>query len=109
MSSSGVSRISGNDGAQDDQKPEDGEEQKDEGKQGEDGEPKNEEKPEESEGKPEDEEKKEEPTSPAEQAQEDPEAQRIEDILRALEDTDDNFQMRKALKNAPRRYIQKDW
>lgn len=39
----------------------------------------------------------------------DPEMRRIEDILRALEETDDNFQMRKALQNMPGRYIEKDW
>lgn len=37
------------------------------------------------------------------------EMQRVEDILRALEDSDDNFQMRKALENTPGRYIEKDW
>lgn len=34
---------------------------------------------------------------------------RLEDILEALEATDDNFQMRKALENMPGRYIEKDW
>lgn len=34
---------------------------------------------------------------------------RLEDILKALEQTDDNFQMRKALENIPGRYIEKDW
>ena len=37
------------------------------------------------------------------------EMRRVEDILRALERSDDNFQMRKALENAPGRYIEKDW
>lgn len=41
----------------------------------------------------------------------DPKAQRAEDVLRALEQTDDNFQMRKALQHIPRQryYIEKDW
>lgn len=39
----------------------------------------------------------------------DPEMKRIDDILRALEESDDNFQMRKALENTPGRYIEKDW
>lgn len=39
----------------------------------------------------------------------DAEGQRIEAILEALEQTDDNFQMRKALENTPGRYIEKDW
>ena len=44
-------------------------------------------------------------------AREDPKAQRVEDVLRALEQTDDNFQMRKALQHIPRQryYIEKDW
>jgi hypothetical protein len=29
--------------------------------------------------------------------------------LRALEETDDNFQMKKALEDMPKRYIEKDW
>jgi Ca-activated chloride channel family protein len=41
--------------------------------------------------------------------EQDPEAQRIEAILEALEQTDSNFQMRKALENTPGRYIEKDW
>lgn len=45
---------------------------------------------------------------PPEGAQ-DAEMQRVEDILRALEDSDNNFQMRKALENTPGRYIEKDW
>lgn len=39
----------------------------------------------------------------------DPELGRIEDLLEALEQTDDNFQMRKALENVPGRFIEKDW
>jgi len=39
----------------------------------------------------------------------DAEVQRIEDILQALEESDDNFQMRKALENTPSRNIEKDW
>ena len=39
----------------------------------------------------------------------DPQMKRIDDILRALEESDDNFQMRKALENTPGRYIEKDW
>lgn len=39
----------------------------------------------------------------------DPQMRRIDDILRALEESDDNFQMRKALENTPGRYIEKDW
>jgi hypothetical protein len=35
--------------------------------------------------------------------------QRIDDILKALESSDDNFQMRKALKEQPNRFIDKDW
>lgn len=46
---------------------------------------------------------------PTEKKSEDPELRRIEDILRALEQTDDNFQMRKALQREPGRYIEKDW
>ena len=34
---------------------------------------------------------------------------RLQDILDALEATDDNFQMRKALQNMPGRFIEKDW
>lgn len=45
----------------------------------------------------------------AQKAQKDPEMKRIKDVLRALEETDDNFQMRKALENTPGRYIEKDW
>lgn len=37
------------------------------------------------------------------------EMQRIDDILNALEASDDNFQLRKALKEQPNRYIDKDW
>ena len=46
------------------------------------------------------------------EAQGDPtdvEMQRIDDILKALESSDDNFQMRKALKEQPNRFIDKDW
>ncbi len=39
----------------------------------------------------------------------DAEMQRIDDILKALESSDDNFQMRKALKEQPNRFIDKDW
>jgi Ca-activated chloride channel family protein len=39
----------------------------------------------------------------------DVEMQRIDDILKALESSDDNFQMRKALKEQPNRFIDKDW
>ena len=46
--------------------------------------------------------------NPAEEA-EDPNEQRIGDILRALEETDDNFQMKKALQDRPDRFIDKDW
>ena len=46
---------------------------------------------------------------PPEQMEEAKRMQRVEDILRALEDNDDNFQMRKALENAPGRYIEKNW
>ena len=35
--------------------------------------------------------------------------QRVEDMLRALEDQDDNFQLRKALEHTPNQYIEKDW
>lgn len=42
-------------------------------------------------------------------AEKDAEMQRIDEILKALESTDDNFQMRKALKELPNRYIDKDW
>lgn len=38
-----------------------------------------------------------------------PEERSMADILRALEDSDDNFQMKKALENMPRRHIEKDW
>lgn len=38
-----------------------------------------------------------------------PEERHTEDILRALEESDDNFQMKKALENMPRRHIEKDW
>lgn len=38
-----------------------------------------------------------------------PEERRMDDILRALEESDDNFQMKKALENMPRRHIEKDW
>lgn len=47
--------------------------------------------------------------SPGEPERADPEARRIDDMLRALEESDDNFQMRKALENTPGRYIDKDW
>jgi len=40
---------------------------------------------------------------------EDPEMERMEDILQALEDNDHNFQMKKALENMPNRYIERDW
>lgn len=51
---------------------------------------------------------------PAQDAQprdtsEDPEMQRIDDILEALENSDHNFQMKKALENVPNRYIERDW
>ncbi len=46
--------------------------------------------------------------NPAEET-EDPNQQRIGDILRALEETDDNFQMKKALQDRPDRFIDKDW
>ena len=39
----------------------------------------------------------------------DPEMQRIDDILEALEQSDDNFQMRKALEKIPGRHIERDW
>ncbi len=52
----------------------------------------------------EDEEGKGKPMNP-----QDAEVQRIEDILQALEESDDNFQMRKALENTPSRHIEKDW
>ncbi len=45
----------------------------------------------------------------AKPADKDPKKRRINDILRALEQTDDNFQMKKALQNMPKRYIEKDW
>lgn len=38
-----------------------------------------------------------------------PEERHMDDILRALEESDDNFQMKKALENMPRRHIEKDW
>ncbi len=44
---------------------------------------------------------------PSEQA--DAEMGRIEELLNALEQTDDNFQMRKALENMPPQFIEKDW
>ena len=44
-----------------------------------------------------------------EPGEEEVEARRVEDILRALEQSDDNFQMRKALEHMPGRYIDKDW
>ena len=56
-----------------------------------------------------------EPDSEEEQRQaaqsgpEEVQMERIEDLLEALEQTDDNFQMRKALENMPGRYIEKDW
>lgn len=52
-----------------------------------------------------------EPNSPtnANTPGEEVELQRIDDILKALETTDDNFQMRKALKELPNRFIDKDW
>lgn len=39
----------------------------------------------------------------------DPDDRRMNEILRALEQNDDNFQMKKALENMPRRHIEKDW
>jgi Ca-activated chloride channel family protein len=38
-----------------------------------------------------------------------PKEQRMEDILRALEENDSNFQMRKALEDMPERDIERDW
>ncbi len=94
---------------------EDGENQDEsEGKDGEDGEQE-----EKDESDPEGEEDTPEPPEQSEDESEkdgtaptpaqDAEMQRVEDILRALEDSDDNFQMRKALENTPGRYIEKDW
>lgn len=40
---------------------------------------------------------------------EDPEMDRVEDILKSLEETDHNFQMKKALENMPNLYIERDW
>lgn len=45
---------------------------------------------------------------PGEETRE-PGEKRIEDILRALEESDDNFQMKKALEKVPGRFIEKDW
>ncbi len=50
-----------------------------------------------------------EPESGEEAGEMSPEMRRVEDILRALEESDDNFQMRKALEQTPGRYIDKDW
>lgn len=41
--------------------------------------------------------------------QEEPADSQLQDILQALEATDDNFQMRKALENLPSMYNEKDW
>ncbi|MFU8804539.1 MAG: tetratricopeptide repeat protein, partial [Bradymonadaceae bacterium] len=35
--------------------------------------------------------------------------QHIDDILKALEESDDNFQLKKSLENMPKRYLDKDW
>lgn len=48
------------------------------------------------------------PTDPKKE-KEDPKLQRIQDLLKALEQTDDNFQLKKALENVQERYIEKDW
>lgn len=56
-----------------------------------------------------------EPEDPEESDQQQPapgeeaESGRLEDILEALEATDDNFQMKKALENMPTPYLEKDW
>ena len=57
----------------------------------------------------EDEKKAEEKAAREAKAKKDPEQQRTEDILRALEEHDSNFQMRKALEDMPERDIERDW
>ncbi len=66
---------------EDEKKPEDGEEQKAEKKK----------------------------ASPGEEDAESPDRKRMEAILDALEQSDDNFQMKKALEDVPGRFIEKDW
>ncbi len=52
-----------------------------------------------------------EPESAAadEQEAQEIDARHVQDILQALEEADDNFQMRKALENMPARLIEKNW
>ncbi|TXD38459.1 VWA domain-containing protein [Lujinxingia vulgaris] len=80
---------------QDPQEQEDGEQQQDESEA-----PQNEEQaseePQEAQPQP-----SEEPT--------DEERQELMEILRALEESDDNFQLKKSLQDVPRRHIEKDW
>ena len=77
------------------QDPQDGEPQQDESEAPQDEEQTSEE-PQEAQAQP-----SEEPT--------DEEKQELMEILRALEESDDNFQLKKALEDVPRRHIERDW
>lgn len=74
---------------------EDEEEQEQEGEQDQE--------PEDSEGEEEQEGESQEPEDPEE------ERERIEEILENLEESDDNFQLKRALERLPERYIENDW
>ncbi len=107
---------------EDDEKSEDekSEDEKSEDEKSEDKDKKEDEKSEDEKSKDGDDPSKQEPEKPAEpedaekaaadqQSEQEADSKHVQDILQALEDADDNFQMQKALENMPARLIEKNW
>lgn len=83
------------------------EQQQDQGDEGE--EEQEQQQPQEGEQEEQEEEKEQEQPQPSEEEPEEAREAQIEEILENLEESDDNFQLKKALESVPDRYIENDW